>query len=393
MCPSYLATRDEKDSTRARARVLQDLANGSLVDGFGSDAIAESLDLCLACKGCARDCPAAVDMATYKAEALYQRYKGRIRPRAHYALGWLPAWLRLAARAPRVWNALTGNRALAAVGARLGGLDPRRPIPQMAPATFREWFAAHAGPAAGRPVVLWVDTFIEHFTPEAGQAAVAVLEDAGFRVSIPERRVCCGLTWVSTGQLDRARKELRTALDALERPLADGTPIVALEPSCAALLREDAARLLPGDARARHAKTGVRTLAELLATSGWVPPRLDDVTGIAQPHCHQHAVMGWGPDAALLADNGAAVTAVGGCCGLAGNFGVEQGHYDVSVAVAETALLPAVAGLGADDVVLADGFSCRTQLAHLTGRRSKHLAEVLAEHLPRRTAPAQSDPP
>ncbi len=383
MCPSYLATRDEKDSTRARARVLQDLANGSLVEGFRSDAVAESLDLCLGCKGCARDCPAGVDMATYKAEALYQRYKGRVRPPAHYSLGWLPLWLRLGALAPRLSNALAGAPRLSAIATRLGGIDQRRPLPQLAPTTFRRWFADHVGPGGGRPVVLWVDTFTDHFSPRIGQAAVAVLEDAGYRVSIPGGRVCCGLTWVSTGQLGTARRHLRASLDSLEAPLARGIPVVGLEPSCTALLRHDASRLLPGDARAHKAREGVRTLAELLTdTEGWTPPRMDATSGVAQPHCHQNAVMSWRPDAQLLADSGASITPVGGCCGLAGNFGAERGHYDVSVAVANTALLPAVAAAGRDCTILADGFSCRTQLEHLAGRSSKHLAELLAEHLP-----------
>ncbi|HEY8827544.1 MAG TPA: FAD-linked oxidase C-terminal domain-containing protein [Jatrophihabitantaceae bacterium] len=384
MCPSYLATHDEKDSTRGRARVLQELANGSLVKGYKSDEVAEALDLCLSCKGCAVDCPAGVDMATYKAEALHQRYRRRLRPPSHYALGWLPRWARLATKAPRLANATLRRPTLAALAKRLGGIDARRPLPQFARQTFRAWFDDRPSPDAA-PVLLWVDTFTEHFTPEVGQAAVRVLESAGYSVQVTGKPVCCGLTWLSTGQLDGARKRLRGTLDALEPALRAGIPIVGLEPSCTAVLRSDVVELLPGDWRAAKAGEATRTLAELLAaTPGWTPPRLDDVRALAQPHCHQHAVMGWQADATLLAQAGADVDTVGGCCGLAGNFGVERGHYEVSAAVAETALLPAVRAAPHDAVILADGFSCRTQLEQLAGVHSVHLAQLLADHLEQR---------
>jgi FAD/FMN-containing dehydrogenase/Fe-S oxidoreductase len=391
MCPSFLATRDEKDSTRGRARVLQELANGTLVKGFGSAELASSLDLCLSCKGCSSDCPAGVDMATYKAEVLYQRYRRRLRPPAHYSLGWLPRWAKLAARAPGLANALLRNRPLSAVAKRLGGIDARRPLPAFAPSGFRDWFATRparpGNPGAPEnprpPVLLWVDTFTEHFAPEVGQAAVRVLEAAGYAVQLTSQPVCCGLTWISTGQLDGARKQLRRSLAALDAAVRAGVPIVGLEPSCTAVLRGEITELLPGDPRAAQVRAATRTLAELLAaTPGWGPPDLDGVPAVAQPHCHHHAVMGWQPDAALLARAGAKVDAVGGCCGLAGNFGVERGHYEVSVGVAQTALLPAVRHAPPGSVVLADGFSCRTQLdqlAHVTGI---HLAQLLASHLP-----------
>ena len=375
MCPSYLATRDEKDSTRGRARVLQELANGSLIRRWDSRELAESLDLCLSCKGCSSDCPAGVDMATYKAEILYQRYRRRPRPAAHYALGWLPRWARLASHAPRVSSAVLRRRTPAKIAKRLGGIDSRRPLPAFAPQTFRAWFAGRS-PVPGAPVLLWVDTFTNHFTPAVGQAAVRVLERAGYSVRITDKPGCCGLTWISTGQLDGARRQLRRSLAALAEH--EGVPIVGLEPSCTAVLRSDLVELLPGDARSGRVQAATTTLAELLrGTEGWAPPRLDGVHGVAQPHCHHHAILGWDADAALLADAGANIQAVGGCCGLAGNFGVERGHYDVSVAVAETALLPAVRAAPGDAVLLADGFSCRTQLDQLAGRRALHLAELL----------------
>jgi FAD/FMN-containing dehydrogenase/Fe-S oxidoreductase len=386
MCPSYLATRDEKDSTRGRARVLQELANGSLVRDFAAPELAESLDLCLSCKGCSADCPAGVDMATYKAEVLYQRYRRRLRPAAHYALGWLPRLARLATHTPRLANAALRRPALARAAKRMGGIDPRRALPEFATERFRSWFAGHIAPADGRPVLLWVDTFTEHFDPGPGIAAVRVLEDAGYRVRLTDRRVCCGLTWISTGQLDGAKRQLRRTLAALDfaQDTADGIPIVGLEPSCTAVLRRDVTELLPDDPRSARVAAATRTFAELLAqTPEWTPPDLTGTNALAQPHCHHQAVLGWSADEMLLRDAGAEVTALGGCCGLAGNFGVERGHYEVSVAVAETALLPAVRAARAGTVILADGFSCRTQLDQLAGTRGVHLAELLAAHLDR----------
>ena len=381
MCPSYLATKDETHSTRGRSRVLQELANGSLITGgWAAPEVSEALDLCLSCKGCASDCPAGVDMATYKAEALYQRYKGKLRPAAHYALGWLPRWTHLAARTPRLANAALKPKPLAALAKRLGGIDQRRPLPQFATRTFRQWFAQHPA-ATGDPVMLWVDTFTDGFSPDVGIAAVTVLEAAGFSVQIPTAGVCCGLTWISTGQLDGARTQLRTSLDSLESAVAQGIPIVGLEPSCTAVFRSDAVELLPDDPRAAAVQALTKTLAEVLADRDWTPPSLAGVTAVAQPHCHHHAVLGYDADRALLTGAGAELSTVGGCCGLAGNFGVERGHYEVSVAVAEQSLLPAVRAAQPDTVVLADGFSCRTQLDQLSDRTGIHLAELLADQL------------
>ena len=384
MCPSFLATRDEKDSTRARARVLQEIVSGGLSGGWRATEVAQSLDLCLACRACSADCPTGTDMATYKAEVLYQRYRGRLRPPAHYALGCLPRWAGIAARVPRLANMLLGAPRLASLGARLAGLDPRRAreLPRLAPTTFREWFAGRHGrmPDGGKPIVLWADTFTNYFAPEAGIAAVTVLEAAGYSVMLSRAGDCCGLTWISTGQLVTARRIMNKALVGLAPYSEAGVPVVGLEPSCVAAFRGDAAGL--ADASVAAAGASVRTLAELLtATPGWQPPaHLRGLHVVAQPHCHHHAVLGWDTDAALLAGAGTQVHRVGGCCGLAGNFGMERGHYEVSVAVARTALLPALAGVPeGNGVVVADGFSCRTQIRQLDGRRAYHLAELLAD--------------
>jgi FAD/FMN-containing dehydrogenase/Fe-S oxidoreductase len=381
MCPSYLATKDETHSTRGRARVLQEMANGTLVSGgWRAPEVAEALDLCLSCKGCSSDCPAGVDMATYKAEFLYQRYRRRLRPASHYALGWLPRWARLASTMPGLANAALAPPPLAALAKKLAGIDPRRPLPAFAAQSFRGWFAKHPA-AQGDPVLLWLDTFTNSFSPEVGIAAVAVLEAAGYSVHIPERSVCCGLTWISTGQLDGARTQLRRTLHSLESAITADIPIVGLEPSCSAVLRSDIVELLPNHPLTVPLTRLTNTLAELLGKRNWSPPSLQNVSVLAQPHCHHHAVMGFSADRALLDRAGAAVETVGGCCGLAGNFGVEKGHYDVSVAVAEHSLLPAVRSADAATVLLADGFSCRTQLEQLTDRRGAHLAQLFADRL------------
>ncbi|MGY1824061.1 FAD-binding and (Fe-S)-binding domain-containing protein [Geodermatophilus sp. SYSU D00079] len=383
MCPSWPATREEKDTTRGRARVLQEmLAPGGPVHDWRSPEVHDALDLCLSCKGCSRDCPTGVDMASYKAEVLHQSYRRRLRPRSHYTLGWLPRWADLAARAPRLVNAVMTSRLGGRVAKWGAGVDQRRTLPAFAATTFRAGWAARPASGDGRPVALWVDSFTDHFAPEVAVATAEVLEAAGYRVQVPPAEACCGLTWITTGQLDAARRTLGRTVELLT-PLVDaGVPVVGVEPSCTAVLRGEALELVGGPAAERVA-AGTRTLAELLReTPGWTPPSLAGVEVVAQPHCHHHAVLGWATDERLLRDAGATVRRVGGCCGLAGNWGVERGHHDVSVTIAEQQLLPAVREAGPDAVVLADGFSCRTQLDQLAGRRALHLAELLAARLP-----------
>ncbi len=377
MCPSYLATREEKDSTRGRARVLQDVVRGEI--HWRDPAVAESLDLCLSCKGCASDCPTGIDMATYKSEALHQRYQGRLRPRSHYTLGWLPRWARLAGRVPRLANLgtqLPGLKKLALLGA---GVDSRRSVPEFARTPFRRWWSRQER-QTGTPVMLFVDSFSDAFSPTVAEATVRLLREAGYEPQLPEAGTCCGLTWITTGQLDGARKILGSTVRQLAEAARAGMPIVGIEPSCTAVLRSDAVELFATGPLAEDAQlvaTATKTLAELLATTeSWTPPDLSGTTIIAQPHCHHHAVLGWKADADLLARTGAQITTLAGCCGLAGNFGVEIGHYEVSVKVAEQNLLPALT-TAPEAVVLADGFSCRTQITDLADRPSVHLAELL----------------
>ncbi|MFC4609186.1 FAD-binding and (Fe-S)-binding domain-containing protein [Streptomyces maoxianensis] len=388
MCPSFRATGEEQHSTRGRARLLHEMLAGEVVrDGWRSTEVRDALDLCLSCKGCRSDCPVGVDMATYKAEFLHHHYAGRVRPASHYAMGRLPVWLRAAAPFARVVNAAGRVGPLAALAKRLGGIAPERSLPTLAPVTFRSWLREHMGErtevlARNRTAVLWPDTFTDHLSPSVGRAAVKVMEAAGIGIVLPPGRVCCGLTYVSTGQLDRARDVMRRTLDTVEPLLDLGVPVVVLEPSCAAALKTDLPELLGDDPRAARLAASVRTFAQALeeCAPDWSPPRL--VRAVAgQTHCHQHAVLGDAAERRLRERAGLVGELSSGCCGLAGNFGFEKGHYGVSVACAEDQLLPAVRAAGEGVEILADGFSCRTQLEQLEGRRARHLAEVLAEGL------------
>ncbi|MGW7755044.1 FAD-binding and (Fe-S)-binding domain-containing protein [Streptomyces violaceusniger] len=391
MCPSYRVTGEEKHSTRGRARLLHEMLAGEVVrDGWRSEEVRDALDLCLSCKGCRSDCPVEVDMATYKAEFLHHHYEGRVRPAAHYSMGWLPVWLRAASRlrAAPAANALAGVDPLAALAKRMGGIAPERDIPELAREPFTRWWREHARtvPRAGngtRTVVLWPDTFTNHLSPSVGRSAVAVLEAAGLRVVVPPGPVCCGLTWVSTGQLDRARAVMRRTLDVMAPALDAGLPVVGLEPSCTAALRTDLPELLGADPRAARLAESVSTFAQALEeyAPDWRPPKVDRPV-VGQTHCHQHAVLGDAAERRLRERAGLTGALSGGCCGLAGNFGFEEGHYDVSVACAEEQLLPSVRAADPGTEILADGYSCRTQLNQLAGRKSRHLAEVLAERLP-----------
>jgi Fe-S oxidoreductase len=394
MCPSYMVTREEEHSTRGRARLLFEMMRGTTItDGWRSTAVRDALDLCLSCKGCKSDCPVGVDMATYKAEFLAHHYHYRLRPRSHYSMGWLPLLAQGAGRLPRAVNAITRSR-IAPVLKAVGGIAPERTIPQFAPKSFVSTWrrgsrrtgrsaSRQARPSRGK-VLIWPDTFTNHFDPDIGRSAVLVLEDAGFEVLVPTQPVCCGLTWVSTGQLDIATAVLRRTLRLLHKEIRAGIPVVVLEPSCATVFRSDGPDLLDGDEDMRRLAKQTRTLAELLVERApdWQPPQLD-VNALVQTHCHQHAVLGHDADTALMKAAGISADRLGsGCCGLAGNFGFEKGHYEVSRAAGERVLLPRVRNAGADTAILADGFSCRTQIQQgETGRTAVHLAQLLASGL------------
>jgi Fe-S oxidoreductase len=317
------------------------MINGTDVrGGWRSPEVHEALDLCLSCKGCASDCPTGVDMASYKAEVLHQSYRRRIRPASHYSLGWLPRWAKLASVAPKLANAAMGVPLVGPAALAVAGVDRRRNIPPFAPKTFRSWFAANvsnsdSSAAPGDEVVLFVDSFTNYFSPEVGVATVRVLQAAGYRPTLTAKQQCCGLTWISTGQLDTARRILGKTVATLAASADRGVPVVGMEPSCTAVLRSEAVELV-GGAQAEQVSKATRTLAELLTERGWEPPSLAGEKVVAQPHCHHHSVMSWSPDAQLLRTAGAEL----------------------------------------------DGYSCRTQLEDLSDRRGIHLAQLLADRLP-----------
>ncbi len=420
MCPSYLATKDEKDVTRGRSRALQEMINGKVITGgWKSPEVHAALDLCLSCKACSRDCPAGVDMAAYKSEVLHRTYAGKLRPITHYALGWLPRWGKLVTSNPllaKISNTLLKIRPIGKLVLAAGGMDTRRQMVSFAEEPFRTWTkrnrdglglhntatatattgvlgasesgVLNPGVRTRTKVVLWADSFSDALDPAVPQAAAKVLLAAGYDVIIPEQSACCGLTWISTGQLTGARKQLENLLDVLGPFAVNGIPIVGLEPSCTAVLRSDLLELIPDDPRAVAVARTTHTLSELLTAAApvgpgenWQMPDLSDVTAVVQPHCHQYSVMGFDPDEKLLREAGANITTVAGCCGLAGNFGMEKGHYEVSVKVAENALLPALRAAGEGDLYLADGYSCRTQASDLAGVQGKALAQLIAERL------------
>ncbi|GAB3290123.1 FAD-binding and (Fe-S)-binding domain-containing protein [Parasphingorhabdus pacifica] len=388
MCPSYRVTKDEKHSTRGRAHLLFEMLAGKVVKGgWRSEEVRDALDLCLSCKGCKTDCPVGVDMATYKAEFLHRHYRHRPRPASHYSMGFLPLALAVGQHLPRITNGLL-NGPLAPLIKRLGGIAPQRSIPALAPRTLRSWWAGRAsttGSGGTTRAVLFPDTFTNHFDPHIGQDAVAVMEELGHTVEFPRGQVCCGLTWHSTGQLGTARKVLRRTARLLRPQIDAGMPVVGLEPSCTAFLRNDALELAPGDPDVTALAKATKTFAE------WVEPTRDQwqrpdsaptTDAVVQMHCHQYSELGFQADRSAM--NAAGVNAGvldPQCCGLAGNFGFEKGHYDVSMACAEQTLLPAVREAGADTDVVADGFSCRTQVRQATDAEPVHLATLIARAL------------
>ncbi|MGO4187403.1 FAD-binding and (Fe-S)-binding domain-containing protein [Pseudarthrobacter sp. TAF60_1] len=399
MCPSYQVTRDEVHSTRGRARALGEMLRGeSVTDGWRSKETLEALDLCLSCKACSTECPVNVDMSTYKAEFLHHHYKGRIRPMAHYAMGWLPLTSRLLEAIPgaaRFANWTLGFRPVEELVKRLVGIEPKRRMIHFAPQTLRKWFkkressVTHSVDPDQPTVMLWPDTFNNFNSPGVGQAAVEVLEALGYRVVLPAGQVCCGLTWHSTGQLDIAKRVITQTLNALGPALDANMPIIGLEPSCTVMLTDEITELLPDDPRAAKLASQVVTLADIVAThQGPWPFGEINIKAISQVHCHQEAKGSYDPDKAVLQKLGVDTDIIeSGCCGLAGNFGFEPGHWDVSQALGERELFPKVRGKDGGTIVLADGFSCRTQVTQGTGAEASHLAEVLKLALDQKTIP------
>ena len=381
MCPSYMVTREEKHSTRGRARLLFEMLRGdTLQEGWRDERVHEALDLCLSCKGCKGECPVRVDMATYKAEFLSHYYAGRLRPRHAYAFGLIPWWARLGALVPWTAHRITGWRRAAPLLKLLADVAPQRAIPRFAARPFRGTAARQPRTTGNRRrVVLWPDTFNGHFHSATAEAAHEVLERGDFQVVVPSGRVCCGRPLYDYGMLDLARTFLRRTLDVLRDEIRQGTPVVVLEPSCASVFQDELRELFPGNDDARRLAEQTLSLAEFLEreTDAYPWPRLAG-SALLQGHCHQKALRSTEPEVAILRRIGLDVQVPDtGCCGMAGAFGFEAAHYDVSIAVGERVLLPAVRRAPASTFIVADGFSCREQIAQTTERQALHLADVL----------------
>ena len=406
MCPSYRATHDEEHSTRGRAHLLWEMTQGQgrkdgiIRDGWRSEEVKNSLDLCLACKGCKSDCPVGVDVATYKSEFLSHYYEGRLRPLSAYAFGNIDLWARVASHVPGLVNLTTQLPFLRDLSKLVAGIPRQRSIPAFAPETFKTWFqrtrarrlvsgyrfsdtagsSQSTAPLGAAPsVLLWPDTFNNYFHPGTAKAAVEVLEAAGFHVIVPRANLCCGRPLYDHGMLDRAQSLLLQILDELSPEIAAGIPIVGLEPSCVAVFRDELVNLFPHDERAQALSRQTFLLSEFLETEAknFPLPRLDR-KALLHGHCHHKSLMKMTAEEAVLRRLGVEFQSPApGCCGMAGSFGFERDKYDISIAIGELELLPAVRQAPPDWLIIADGFSCREQIAQCSPRHALHLAEVL----------------
>jgi Fe-S oxidoreductase len=381
MCPSYMVTREEKHSTRGRARLLNEMIRGDVVKGgWRDEAVREALDLCLSCKGCKHDCPVQVDMATYKAEFLSHYYERRVRPRYAYVSGLIYWWARAAAHMPATANFMTQTPGVSRLAKWIAGYSQKRHIPPFAPETFRQWFTRRSVRNAGRPpVILWPDTFNNHFAPQVAKAAVDVLEHAGYQVHIPRRALCCGRPLYDYGMLDTATTLLHDTLDALREPIRDGVPVVGLEPSCTTVFRDELTNLLHGDEDAARLSKQTFILSEFLASKvpGYRSPLLRR-KALVHGHCHHKSELHFENEVDLLKQAGLDCDVPdSGCCGMAGSFGYEADHYEIGLACGERVLLPSVRNASRDTLIVTDGFSCREMIRQETDRHAVHFAQVL----------------
>jgi FAD/FMN-containing dehydrogenase/Fe-S oxidoreductase len=374
MCPSYMVTREEEHSTRGRARLLFEMFEGEVIpNDWRNEAVKDALDLCLACKGCKGECPVNVDMATFKAEFLSHYYEGRVRPVTAYSMGLIYWWSRAAAAAPQMANAMMSLP----IVKRLAGVAPERRMPVYARETFVEQFRRRSAAANTKRVLLWPDTFNNHFHPETAMAAVEVLESAGYRVTIPRKQLCCGRPLYDFGFLKTAKRLLEETMDALQPELEEGIPIVGLEPSCVSVFRDELTGLYPAHPAAKRLKESTLTLSEFLLRENVALPTLK-AKALMQAHCHHRAIMKIGAEEEVLRKLGLDLeTPDAGCCGMAGAFGFEREHYEISMRVGERMILPKVREAAPETIVIADGFSCREQIAQSTPRRAMHFAQVL----------------
>ena len=421
MCPSYMATREEQHVTRGRAHMLFEMLRGDpLTDGWKNEQVREALDLCLSCKGCKGECPVRVDMATYKSEFLAHYYEGKIRPRMAYTMGMIYWTSRVASKMPSLVNMLTHAPGLSTIAKRIAGIHTKRTIPRFAKQTFKEWFFSNSRstperitnddsnkelrsssirnsqfvirnslrggvPIAGKTVILWADTFNNYFRPETAIAATKVLEDAGFVVKVYERSMCCGRPLYDWGMLDRAKRHLQDILKIVDSDISAGIPIVVLEPSCASVFRDEVKNLFPHREDARRLSENTYLLSEFLEKFApdyqGIGYRVSGIgnKALLQLHCHHRSIMNKDDENAVLERCGVDAEMLdAGCCGMAGAFGFEEDHYDISIQIGERKLLPKIRATPHDHLIIADGFSCREQIEQATGKKTYHLAEILA---------------
>ncbi len=379
MCPSFRATHEEEHSTRGRARLLWEMTQGEVISGkWRDESVKESLDLCLACKGCKSDCPVNVDVATYKAEFLSHYYEGGLRPRSAYAFAYIDVWARIASRVPWLANLPTQLPVLRNLAKWIAGMPQQRTIPAFAPQSFRRWFERREVAGFGPKVILWPDTFNNHFNPETSKAAVEVLEAAGFQVTLPRAVLCCGRPLYDWGLLDRAKRLLQQTLEALQEEIDAGLPIVVLEPSCAAVFRDELLNLFPNNQRARRLSEQTFLLSEFLEKKTSLKLPTLSRKALIHGHCHHKSMMKMNDEESVLRKMGVEFKApASGCCGMAGSFGFEKDRYPISLEIGEMELLPAVRQAPEDCLIVADGFSCREQITQCTGRKTLHLAELI----------------
>ncbi|MGI4814803.1 MAG: (Fe-S)-binding protein, partial [Janthinobacterium lividum] len=388
MCPSFRATREERDSTRGRAHLFWEMLQGEVItDGWNSHEVKEALDTCLACKGCRSECPTHTDMASYKAEFLSHYYEKQRRPRQAMFMGRIGRWAPLASRLPWLANAVTSTWPLARVSKWVAGVAPQRSLPRFAPRTFTAIASRqNAGKRVRsleptRKVILWVDTFNEHFSPEVASAAFDVLSTIGYDVVLPRKRLCCGRPLYDYGLLDEAKALLRAALDELGEDIRAGIPVVGLEPGCLSVFKDELLKQLPDDATAKQLSAQTFLFSDFVARADFDWPKLDAEVAV-HGHCHQKSIFGMSGETALLDKLGVRWKLLDtGCCGMAGSFGFNAEHYELSMQIAEDKLLPLLRATPATAIVLTNGFSCREQIGHCTGREPLHVAQLALQAL------------
>jgi Fe-S oxidoreductase len=380
MCPSYLATGEEKHSTRGRAHLLHEMTRGEVIGaGWDSAAVEDALSLCLACKGCKADCPVGVDVASWKAEFRAHHYAHRLRPRSAYSMGRIDRWARLASAAPAIANTV----AKTGVAKWAAGIDRRARLPSFASQTFRSWFRERTKGMGGERVVLWPDTFNNHFRPGTLVAATQLLARAGFQVSIPAERLCCGRPLYDWGFLDQAKQRFERIFQMMREDIEAGTPIMVVEPACASTFKDELLNLMPDRTEAQRLSKQVHYVADFVADRiDRFPKFLGGGAALVQTHCHHHAIIGFDKERTLLERLRIKVERPPqGCCGMAGALGMARETYDVGKAIGERILLPRVRELDAETIVVADGFSCREQIEMHGGRKTLHLVELLRERI------------